>query len=52
MSVQIVTTKTVLNTAQRSVYYVRCCGHAKVKQSHYRPGVAQKIPGNSGSQIS
>jgi hypothetical protein len=24
----------------------------KVKQSHYRPGVAQRIPGNLDSQIS
>jgi len=26
--------------------------HIKVKQSRYRPGVVQRVPGNYGSQIS
>jgi hypothetical protein len=38
------------NGPQYSIHI--CLVKVKVKQSRYRPGVAQKVPGSYGSQIS
>jgi hypothetical protein len=40
-----------VNTNPQWVVTPREC-HSKVKQSRYRHAVAQRVPGNSGSQIS
>jgi hypothetical protein len=42
--------KSVLQVVRYTNIHIRL--KVKVKQSGYRPGVAQRVPGSSGAQIS